>query len=145
MLQPLRLAFAAIVLSVLTCGVAAQAPAVIPYGQGCGPVLTGQVTPNGNTLRFAFTVTNGTPGGRVLLIVGVNELALPLPYTSCFLLTEIAFSQQHLLDASGSFTWSHALASTFSGYARIQFIEVDFNAPGGLAFYPSNGVHMIVP
>jgi hypothetical protein len=109
------------------------------------PVLTGGVVPTGATWRFAFTVSNGTPNGRVLLVVGVNELAVPLPTTPCFLLTEIAFSQQHRLDAAGTYTWSHALSAEFHGYARIQFIEAAFEGPLGVTFTPSNGVLMIVP
>lgn len=123
----------------------AQTPTVTPYGDSCGPVLTGAVTPNGNTLRFAFTVNQGTPRARVLLVVGVNEQAVRLPGTPCFLLTEIAFSQQHRLDTTGSYTWSHALPADFHGYARVQFIEVDLDAPFGVAFTPSNGVLMEVP
>ena len=123
----------------------AQNCTVTSYGQGCGPVATGIVTPNGNTLRFAFTVNQGTPRARVLLVVGVNEQAVRLPGTPCFLLTEIAFSQQHRLDTTGSYTWSHALPADFHGYARVQFIEVDLDAPFGVAFTPSNGVLMEVP
>ena len=94
----------------------AQNCTVTSYGQGCGPVATGIVTPNGNTARFDFTVT-AAPRSRVLLVVGVNETATPLPFTSCLLLTELAFTQQHRTDAAGQWLFSHAIAGggTFTG------------------------------
>ncbi|MBK8975381.1 MAG: hypothetical protein IPM29_05610 [Planctomycetes bacterium] len=145
MMHHLRLLLAGTVLS-LVCGTAvAQGPTVTPYGTSCGPVLSGEVVPNGGTQRFAFTVSNGTPRARVLLVVGIDETATPLPGTSCLLLTQLYFTQQHRLDATGRYTWSHALSSSFSGYARVQFLEVDLDAPGGVAYFPSNGVYMVVP
>lgn len=121
----------------------AQNCTVTSYGQGCGPVATGIVTPNGNTARFDFTVT-AAPRSRVLLVVGVNETATPLPFTSCLLLTELAFTQQHRTDAAGQWSFSHAIAGggTFTGYARIQFIQFDLDSNGGLSLFPSNGLLM---
>jgi hypothetical protein len=116
---------------------------VVPYGPSCGPIATGVVTPTGATNRFAFTVTQVVPRNHVLLIVGVNELALPIQFGhSCLLLTEMAFTQLHMADAGGSYTWSHALSSQFQGWARIQFAEIVFDPLGQLWVRTSNGLHM---
>ena len=61
---------------------------------------------------------------------------------SCLLLTELAFTQLHMTDVAGSYTWSHALSHDFMGWARIQFAEVVFDPVGNLLVRTSNGVHM---
>lgn len=121
----------------------AQIGTVTPYGQGCGPVATGFVAANGATSKFTFTV-DATPRSRVLLVVGVNELAIPLPTTTCFLLTEPAFTQQHMTDHAGQWSFSHAIpdGTHFTGYARVQFIQVDFGVDGTISLLPSNGLFM---
>ena len=122
---------------------AAQTFTVTPYGPSCGPIATGTVTPNGNTYRFAFTVSNALPNTAVMNIVGVNETAIPINFgVPCLLLTEIAFMQVHQTDSTGSYTWSHALALTFCGFARIQFAEISFAANNTLVVKASNGLFM---
>ena len=134
--------FAAAILALASI-LPAQGWSVTPYGPSCGPVASGTVTPQGNTHRFAFTVTNAAPSTPVLLIVGVSETNVPINFGhSCTLLTELYFTQAHRTDMSGSYTWSHALASTFRGTGRVQFAEVTFGPLGELIVRTSNGVFM---
>ncbi|MBK8976191.1 MAG: hypothetical protein IPM29_09705 [Planctomycetes bacterium] len=117
--------------------------AVTPYGPSCGPVASGLVTPNGATCRFDFTVTQATPHNQVMVILGVNEQSIPINFgVSCLLLTELAFTQVHMTDTAGCYTWSHALPCTFAGYARIQFADIVFDAQGLLTVRTSNGLYM---
>ncbi len=129
----------------LSGSLAAQVPgcSVTPYGQGCGPVATGQVLPNGGNIRFDFTVT-ATPRTPLLLIVGVNEIAVPLPTTNCPLLTENAFVQQHRTNSAGVYSFSHAIAGggSFNGFARVQFLELQIDANNNITIFPSNGLFM---
>ena len=123
--------------------VPAQGWVVTPYGPSCGPVATGMVTPQGNTHRFSFTVSNAQPRSTVLLIVGATETNVPINFGhNCTLLTELYFTQTHRTDTSGSYTWSHALPSPFRGPGRIQFAEVIFTANGELNVRTSNACYM---
>lgn len=127
----------------LSCLLPAQGFTVTPYGPNCGPVASGTVERNGNTYRFYHTVNGVVPRSIVLLIVGVNEINLPINFGGpCQLLTELAFTQTHLADTTGSYTWSHALSAQFRGYARIQFAEVQFDAQSNLLVRASNGLFM---
>ncbi len=123
--------------------VAAQTFTVTPYGPSCGPIATGTVTPEGNTHRFEFTVSNALPNTSVMNFVGVNAIAVPINFgVPCLLLTEIVFMQIHQTDSTGSYTWSHALPSTFCGFARIQFAEISFGTNNNLLVKASNGLFM---
>ena len=129
----------------LTGSLAAQVPGrpVTPYGNSCGPIATGEVLPNGGNIRFNFTMT-GTPRTQLLLVVGVNEIAVPLPTTNCPLLTENAFVQQHRTDAAGVYSFSHAIGGggSFNSYARVQFLELRIDANNNIMIFPSNGLFM---
>lgn len=127
----------------LSSAASAQVFTVTPYGQGCGLVATGRVEPNGNTFRFFYNISNATPSTPVLLIVGVNETAVPINFGhNCLLLTELGFTQAHRTDANGSYTWSHALSAQFRGWARIQFAEATFDAQNNLVIRMTNGLYM---
>jgi hypothetical protein len=135
------LALVAALLAVAT--LPAQGFRVTPYGEGCGPIATGTVEPNGATHRFRYTISGAAPRCPVLLIVGVNGIEFPIHFgMPCTLLTEPAFTQAHRTDDGGSYTWSHALSSQFRGWARVQFAEVGFDADGNLRLRTTNGLHM---
>ncbi len=133
--------------ALLTLGVGrAQNLSVTQYGPTCGPVATGEILPQGNHNRFAFTVSNAAPRTSVMNIIGVNQTNTPIDFGGvCYLLTDIAFSQIHQTDASGSYTWSHSLpggASGWSGEAFVQFAEITFDQFNNLIVRTSNGVHV---
>lgn len=116
---------------------------VTPYGPTCGPIANGVITPIGATYRFAFTVTQATGHNHVMVILGVDEQAIPLDFgTPCLLLTDLAFTQIHMTDTSGSYTWSHALPKDFMGIARVQFADIIFDAENNLTVLTSNGVRL---
>ena len=115
------------------------------YGSGCGPVANGTVTPNGAGIRFAFTMSNAAPRTRLLLVVGVSPTATPLPFTSCLLLTQLAFTQAHRTNAAGTYSFSHQIPGGpggFIGIACVQFIEVQLDQNNNLVLRPTNGVQM---
>ena len=126
----------------------AQQPCVMAsYGQGCGPVLTGTVEPNGGTQRVTFAVTNAQPRALVLFMLGFNELSLGIPGTAgCALLTDLAFSQMHQVGADGTYTWSRALPNDPSGpTVRVQYLEITIDAASNLLLHTTNGVTMTCP
>lgn len=124
----------------------AQTLTVTPYGPTCGPLASGEILPQGNHNRFAFTVSNAQPGEAVMNIIGVNQINLPLNFGgTCYLLTDIAFNQIHQADATGSYTWSHSLpggAAGWSGEAFVQFAEITFDQFNNLIVRTSNGLHI---
>lgn len=134
---------AGLIAAALAAPASAQGFLVDPYGPTCGPTATGVVTPNGNTYRFAFTVSQAAPHNHVMVILGVHEQATPIEFgVPCLLLTELGFTQLHMTNFAGEYTWSHAMASTFRGSARIQFAEILFDAQGQLTVLTSNGLYM---
>lgn len=130
----------------LSCSVEAQTCSTSNYGQGCGPVANGTTTPQGNHVRFSFTMSQATPGAALLLVVGVSQTQTPLPFTSCFLLTELAFTQGHTIGSDGTWTFEHSLPygpGGFVGQACVQFIEVSLNPQNQFVVRPTNGVLMV--
>lgn len=140
----LRALAAALVTALLAPAVSAQVPfAVDNYGPSCGPIASGVVTPVGATHRFAFTASQMMPHTYVMLIVGVNDVRVPIQFGhDCLLLTELAFTQVHMTSAIGDYTWSHAFSHDFQGWARVQFAEIVFDALGQLFVRTTNGVYM---
>lgn len=127
---------------------AAHEPCVMAsYGEGCGPVLTGSVEPNGGTQRVTFTVSNAEPKALVLFLLGFQELNVPIPGTlGCSLLTDVVFSQFHQTDGSGVYSWSRALPSDPTGPTlRVQYLEVTLDAYSQLALRTTNGLTLACP
>ena len=121
----------------------AQGFDVTEFGPNCGPVATGAVTPVGHNWRFAFTVSGARPRTSVMNILAVTPNLMPIEFgPSCMLLSDIAFNQIHRTDATGSYTWSHAIAGGFRGDAYIQFAEITFDSGNNLVVRTTNGLHM---
>jgi hypothetical protein len=133
-------------LTIPVATVQAQGFSVVPYGPTCGPVATGATLQQGNHWRFSFTVSNAQPRTSVMNFVGVSATRTPINFgSSCYLLTQIAFSQIHQTDTTGRYTWSHSLpggAGGFMGEAFIQFAEITFDSNNNLVVRTSNGLHM---
>lgn len=142
----MRIILSILIALALHTAAAAQGFTVTPYGPSCGPVATGEVLPQGNHYRFAFTVSNAEPRTSVMNIIGVSEQNVPINFGhACHLLTDVAFFQVHQTDAAGSYTWSHSMpggANGFAGQAYVQFAEITFDANNQLVVRTSNGLHM---
>ena len=113
---------------------------VSTYGEGCGPVASGAVTPNGATNRVTFTIGQAKPSTPVVIMIGVFEGFIPLFDPGCALLIDpIFFTQNHRTDAAGTYSFSKALPATNIGDARIQFAEVDLSG-GDIVIRTTNGL-----
>lgn len=135
-------------LAVATLGLTWAAPAqatITPYGVSCGPVLTGEINTHHSPGTMTLRITHGSPHGDALMAFGVNPLVTPLPNSSCLLLTEAYHLQHFLLNGAGRATWRFTLPPGFSGEARMQMIEVLFDASRGYTLSSSNGIHVVVP
>lgn len=136
-----KLAFALALAATVSVG-KAQGFTVTPFGPSCGPVASGEVTPNGATYRFAFTVV-GQPDMFVINVLAVTPNLIPIDFGySCMLLSDIAFTQVHRTDHTGTYTWSHAMPNGFDGHAYVQFAEFEFDAMGQFLVRTSNALHM---
>ncbi len=113
------------------------------YGASCGPVLTHNVTPTGNTFRVTLTV-KGKPNTTVLFMVGAVKLDISLhPYfggsPSCRLLLNPVFIQFHRTDNKGFYTIARAVGD-FVGTAHVQFAEVCVPTTGPVTVKTTQGV-----
>ena len=112
-------------------------PRFDPYGKGCGPVLKGHLT---STNQVNLTVTNLTPRPRGLagLFLGVTERKIPIPNTTCLVLTDFLIGIPLSASTTGVATLVVAKPSgVFS--LRAQAVNLDPNR-----VYPSfsNGLHI---
>ena len=121
-----------------------QTCAVSNYGKGCGPVLTGKVTPQGNTNKVAITVSKAKPGSTVILMVGGVKADLGLnPFfggpKGCHLLVVPIFFQQHMIGADGTYKSERSIGA-FIGTAHVQFAQHVVRKSGSSHFLTTNGV-----
>ena len=135
-----------LLVSLLAAPAAAQAHSCTftSYGTSCGPVLTGKVTPTGNTNYVSMTLTKAAPRGRVLILVGAVKWNVDLRpifggTLPCFLLVRPDFLQQHLTDTTGKYVWAHALPASHVGVAYAQVAELRSNG----AVLTSNGLELV--
>jgi hypothetical protein len=141
----IRTLAAATTVAMLATAVAAQTPfEVRPYGPTCGPIATAHINPQGSGFRFALTVDQAAAREHVLVIVGIEETAVPIDFgMPCLLLTGLVYTELHMTNSGGSFTWSHTIPADFLGYARFQFAETIFClTQGTLSVRTSNGIHL---
>lgn len=140
----LRSAAVATTIALLAPSLAAQVPFnVQQYGTTCGPVASAVVTPQGGNYRFSLTVDQAAAQEHVLVIVGINETAVPINFgMNCLLLTELVYTELHRTNAMGTYTWSHTIPTDFT-FARFQFAETNFCLQcGTLTVRTSNGLFL---
>lgn len=58
-----------------------------PYGDSCGPVLSGSHQAAQGAEEFLFGVTDGIPSAMGILILGYDKIGLPISVYGCKLLT----------------------------------------------------------
>ncbi|MBK8976802.1 MAG: hypothetical protein IPM29_12865 [Planctomycetes bacterium] len=136
----LALSVGACLMALGTTDARAQGLAVSPYGTGCGPVAAGAAGILGNHLELSFSLTQAAPHALGIAVIGVNEQAIPLPTTSCLLLTEPIFTLPFRVDGNGERTIAFLLPLGYQVTARVQFVEVTEALLGVLVLRPSNGV-----
>ncbi len=121
-----------------------QTCTVTSFGKGCGPILTGSVTPTGNTNRVTMTMTKAAPNARLLLMVGGATANIGLqPFfggpADCKLLLVPIFFQQHVTDSNGTYSSARSVGA-FIGTAHAQFAELVVRPSGNVHFLTTNVV-----
>ena len=114
------------------------------YGQGCGPTATASIVDHGSTHRIELAVHNAAPRVQVIMVIGTQQLNVPIPGTNCLLLTDFVFHQVHRTDGNGEYSFSKAIPRFSPGpptYA--QFLEVTFDQQNNLVLRSTNGVSLV--
>ena len=111
------------------------------YGTSCGPVASGSVRPQGGTHRVSLSISGAAPTSQVIMVIGLQEIAVPMPgFENCLLHTDWVFWQTHRTDTNGEYTYSRAVPASSMPEFNGQYIEVTFDGGGALNLRSTNGV-----
>jgi hypothetical protein len=110
---------------------------VTPYGQGCGPVLSGGSQLVGNDHVVLLKCTGGFPNGWAIPTIGTRSINLPLP-GNCSLLSNALVLTLLKSDNAGVTSETFKIRSTDLVKSYHQFLPIDlFN--NQLVLKTSNG------
>lgn len=109
---------------------------ILDYGAACGAQLTGRDSISGNTRELSLLVNDGPVSAPGLLVIGTQQLALPIPGTSCSLHTDPLLLVPFATDAYGRGEWKAQLPASAVFVLRAQHVQL---LPGP-ALGTSNGL-----
>ncbi len=99
------------------------------YGSSCGPVLGGRITKSGSQNVLDLQFSNGGRLAAGLLVIGNREIGVPLPGTSCLLLTNPLIPVPFRTDGQGTARWTFRAAQGLSADIRLQAADLSGTAP----------------
>ncbi|MEZ6036068.1 MAG: M14 family zinc carboxypeptidase [Planctomycetota bacterium] len=112
------------------------------YGAPCtATTLACSLAPQPNGSHVAnLTVANGAPGGFAFLVVGTQQVLLPLPapWVNCALLASPEATAGFFLDGAGATTIALPVPAVAGLFAYLQAVTLDLS----LALDASNGVFL---
>jgi hypothetical protein len=96
------------------------------YGQSCGPQLTVELTTrNPSAASFGVYLTEAVPSDIGILIVGTQQLDLPIPGTLCHVYTDFVYGHFVQIRNDGTFDWVHPWPNGNPGVVFVQIAQID--------------------